>query len=125
MKTDRHGLFTELDPPPGGPERFAKRLDEPRRAPPGVRRWVVASAGAAAAAMVLAAIVLTREPGDSTSPAAPDTARIANLYEAPQFDRLLGRPTPPTALTVTHNDTPANVTEIETANEKVRLYQIE
>jgi hypothetical protein len=44
--------------------------------------------------------------------------------DAPKFDRLLGRPTQPVELNVTINERTASVVEIETTNEKVRIYQI-
>lgn len=125
MKSDRQGLFTELDPPPGGAERFAQRLEESRLGPPVARRWALASAGVAAATVAIVVVILIREAGDAGSSAVGDAAQVANLYEAPQFDRLLGRPAPAGTVTVTHNDTPATVTQIETANAKIRLYQID
>ena len=45
-------------------------------------------------------------------------------YNAPELDRLLGRSAAPADLVVTVNMQAANVTEIETTNEKVRIYQI-
>ena len=124
MQTDRHGLFTELEPPPGGAERFRQRLDEtagPRHAP----RWgVFATAGAACAAVVLIAVVLWRDPGDSALQSVEDPQRTVALYAAPEFDRLLGRPPQPVELTVTINERTASVVELETANQKVRIYQI-
>ena len=121
MNNER-GLFTELEPPPGGAERFRQRLDaaaSSRRMP----RWsIFAVAGAASAAVVLIAVVLLRDPSES-SPVA-DSPRTASLYDAPEFDRLLGRLPQPIELAVTRNAQTAAVVEIETANEKVRIYRI-
>lgn len=120
MNSKRHGLFAELAPPPGGAERFANRLDD--AAPTAdVPRWRgLALAGAACAAVVIA-VVLLREFGDSAS---PPVAAAPDIYYAPEFDRLLGRPSRPTEFTVTVGERTASVVEVETMNEKVRLYRV-
>jgi hypothetical protein len=122
MNNERDGLFSELDSPPGGVERFAQRLDEAARTP-GAPRWRgLAFAGAACAAVALVvAVVLLREPSDSTS---PPVAAAPEIYDAPEFDRLLGRPARPAEFTVTLGERTASVVEVETTNEKVRLYEI-
>jgi len=61
---------------------------------------------------------------DSTSSPVADSERTAAIYNAPEFDRLLGRPPQPTALTVMRNEQAATVVEIQTANERVRIYRI-
>jgi anti-sigma-K factor RskA len=121
MKDDL-GLFRELTPPPGGAERFRQRLEELERSdrPP---QWRALAAAAACAAVVLAAIVLLRDRGDP-APSLPESELTAALYNAPEFDRLLGRQPPPVELAVTLNQQTASVVEIETTNEKVRIYQI-
>ena len=55
---------------------------------------------------------------------AADATPSVDLYNAPELDRLLGRATPPADLMVSVNMQAANVTEIETTNQKVRIYQI-
>jgi hypothetical protein len=122
MKDD-WGLFKELAPPPGGAERFRKRLDELERAPRPPRWNVFATVAAAGAAVVLVAVLVLRDPGES-GPSLPDSQLTAALYDAPEFDRLLGREPPPVELAVTVNSEAASVVEIETTNEKVRIYQI-
>jgi hypothetical protein len=137
MKIDPRGLFTELEPPPGGAERFRQRLEETARAPATARPRVFAFATAAAGAAValMAALFLLRDPSDSPSPPSDDSARTADaadtdsprtagIYAAPEFDRLLGRPPQPAGLSVKLNEQTASVVEIETANEKVRIYRI-
>jgi hypothetical protein len=122
MNSERHGLFAELTPPPGGAERFAQRLDETAPAADGPRWRGLALAGAAFAAVaLLVAIVLLREPGDSTS---PPVAAAPEIYNAPEFDRLLGRPSQPAEFTVTLGERTASVVAVETTNEKVRIYEI-
>ena len=71
-----------------------------------------------------AAVVLLRDPNDSASSPVADSERAAAIYDAPEFDRLLGRPPRPTELTVTLNEQAASVAESEMANEKVRIYRI-
>jgi hypothetical protein len=122
MNHERQGLFAELTPPRGGAERFAKRLDETAPAA-GAPRWRgLALAGAACAAVALVvAVVLLREPSESVPPtvvAAPE------IYDAPEFDRLLGRPARPTEFAVTLGERTASVVERETTNEKIRIYDV-
>ena len=123
MKADRHGLFTELEPPPGGVERFRQRLDatHSERWP---HRFVLTAAAAAFAAVLVVAVVLLRGPGDSTSSRSSDSQLTATLYDAPEFDQLLGRQPPPVEIAVTLDKQTASVVEIETTNEKVRIYRI-
>ena len=125
MTNERPGLFTELEPPPGGAARFRQRLDETESSPHASRWRVVASAGAACAMIALtAAVFLLRDPNDSASSSAGPSERTAEIFDAPEFDRLLGRTPRPAELTVTLNEQPASVAEIETTNEKVRIYRI-
>jgi len=122
MNDERQGLFAELDPPPGGHERFARRLDETAQAADAPRWRGLAFAGAAcAAAALVVAIVLLREP---SGPALPTVAAAPEIYDAPEFDRLLGRSSQPTAFAVTLDERTASVVEVETTNEKIRIYEI-
>ena len=124
MTNERPGLFTELEPPPGGAERFGRRLDQTASARHALRWHVFVTAGAACAVVALVAVVLLRDPEDSASSPVADSGRTAAIYDAPEFDRLLGRTPRPAELTVTLNEQPASVAEIETTNEKVRIYRI-
>jgi hypothetical protein len=126
MKTERPGPFAQLEPPPGGAERFHRRLSEAASAPHAPRWRIVALAGAAgvAVALIVAAVVL-HAPNDAPSSLAADSAAVAAIYDAPQFDRLLGRSPPPAGLAVTRNEQPAAVAELQTANDKVRIYRID
>ena len=121
MNTD--ALFTELEPPPGGAERFAQRLDEIAAERPSSRARVLAVAATAAAVALVTTILLlptTDVPPVRVSDAPPPV----DVYNAPELDRLLGRAATPAELVVTVNRETAAVTEIETTNEKVRIYQI-
>lgn len=119
MNDERHGLFRELDAPPGGPERLDRRLDELSRRGHTLR-WRLAAAAVAAAAL-LAVLGLMIEVGLL----GPAPERLAGVYDAPQFDRLLGRPPASAELTVRLNDQNATVAELESGNEKVRIYRID
>jgi hypothetical protein len=122
MNDETQSLFKELEPPPGGAERFARRLDETAHAAEAPRWRVFAFAGAACAAVALmVAVVVLREPSESTS---PTVAAAPDIYDAPEFDRLLGRPAQPTAFAVTVDERTASVVEVETTNEKIRIYEI-
>lgn len=123
MSTDE--LFRQLDPPPGGAERFARRLDELIASSPTPRRRVPALAAAACVVLVLvAAVALLRPPDDSPPQLVADSPPVIDVYGAPEFDRLLGRTRPPAELTVVVGAETAAVTQLETGNEKVRIYRI-
>lgn len=122
MNDERQGLFAELEPPRGGAERFTKRLDDTALAAD-VPRWRgLALAGAVCAAVALmVSVVLMRGPSDSAS---SPVAAAPDIYDAPEFDRLLGRPAQPTAFAVTVDERTASVVEVETMNERIRIYEI-
>jgi hypothetical protein len=122
MNTDE--LFKELEPPPGGVETFAQRLDEIAAERPSPRMRVLATAAAVAAAALVTAVLLLRPTGDDAWPRVADAPPAVDIYNAPELDRLLGRPPRPTELMVMVNMETANVTELESTNEKVRIYQI-
>ena len=117
-------LVRELEPPPGGAEQFARRRDELAAKPPLTRVRGLALAAGVAVALVTA-ILLLRQPGDTASPPVADAALSVDVYGAPAFDRLLGRASAPAELMVTVNTQAANVTELESTNEKVRIYSID
>lgn len=123
MSTDL--LFKQLEPPPGGAERFARRLDEmaAKRQRPGARALGLAATVAAVA--VLTSVIWLRS-GDKAPQVAVDASSPpVEVYGAPEFDRLLGRASPPAELTVIVNAQTAAVTELATANQKIRVYQID
>jgi hypothetical protein len=84
---------------------------------------VLAIAAAAAGVALVTAILLLR-PGDAPQVQIATTPPPVDVFNAPEFDRLLGRSAAPAELVVTVNMEAASVTEIETANQKVRIYQI-
>jgi hypothetical protein len=117
-------LFRQLEPPAGGAERFARRLDEIAAQRPSRRARVLAAAAAVAAVALVTAILLSLQPGDAPPVLIADEPPAVDIYNAPELDRLLGRVSQPAELMVTVNMETANVTEIETTNQKVRIYQI-
>jgi hypothetical protein len=122
MNTD--ALFKELEPPAGGPERFARRLDEHAAERPSLRTRAIAAAAALAAVALVAALLLQRPGADAPNLTAGESPPTVEVYNAPEFDRLLGRVAPPAELTVVVNTEAARVTELETTSANVRIYQI-
>jgi hypothetical protein len=122
MSTDL--LFKQLEPPRGGAERFARRLDDVAAERPSPRTRTVALAAALAAVAIVTTVLLLRPTVDAPELAAADAPPPVEVYGAPEFDRLLGRPPQPTELTVIVNTEAARITELETTSAKVRIYQI-
>jgi hypothetical protein len=118
-------LFERLEPPPGGTARFAERLAagaSPVR--PSWRPFALAGAiGAMAVAAVAVTVVLLREPSVTVAPVA-NSQPVLEIYNAPAFDRLLGRPLQAEELRATVNRQPTSVSELESHNDKVRIYQL-
>ncbi len=121
MNTD--SLFKELDPPPGGVERFARRLDELAARRPSARGRLLAMAAAAAVVALATATLVLRQPDDSPPVLAAASSGV-DVYNAPELDRLLGRSPLPAELVVKVNMEAANVTQIETTSQNIRIYQI-
>ncbi len=124
MNAEPLGLFEELKPPPGGAERFARRLDELTAAPSAAPARV--QVFGAAACLVLAAFLASlwiREPAQ-TPPQLTAIAPVGDLYGAPALARVLGRTRAPPEQTGVIGTETAAITQLPTANEKVRIYQI-
>jgi hypothetical protein len=119
MNEDRHGLFKQLEPPPGGAERFRARLDAAAE-PDGGSSWRFAAAVAAGVVVVVAALIVLKDAGRS-SVDSPEN----QVARAPEFDRLLGRPVEPAAPAVTLNDQSVTLAAVPTENPKIRMYQIQ
>ena len=119
MSIERHAAFTQIDPPPGGAERFAQRLDEGAPRSPQWHRFALAAAVGAAAVLAVA-IVMFRDPPEL----ATNTQASVDVYNAPEFDRLLGRQPQAAELTATVNDQMVTVTEVATQNANVRIYSL-
>jgi hypothetical protein len=119
-------LFTKVEPPPGGVERFAARLDAETAAAPAVRpRRAFVAAAACVALTLVAAIVWLREPDDADPSFVAVSPPTVDLYNAPELDRLLGRPLRATELTVMLDSEALPITRLETGNERIRIYLID
>jgi hypothetical protein len=118
MNADLNGLFQQIDPPPGGTERFRARLDKAASEgeSPG---WLPAAAVTATLVVVVGALVV---PSDWRESRAPAENRVA---AAPEFDRLLGRPVAPVEPAVMVNDEMVTLAAVQSENAKVRIYRIE
>jgi hypothetical protein len=131
MQTKRETAFELLEPPPGGVERMRAKLAAPRRtklaAPrqPRVRLGLAASAMAAlgaAAVMVMAVLVALK----SVAPEVPEMPATGGnaILAAPQFDRLLGRITPPLPLEVERDGEPVRIEPLPSTDPRVRIYRV-
>jgi hypothetical protein len=120
-------LFKELDPPRGGTARFARRLEAAASAPPAPRRrgFALAAAAAAAAMSVAIVVLVLRQPSDTEQKPVAELQPVPNIYDAPAFDRLLGRPLQGAGLAATVGQQPRTLTELESQNTKVRIYRID
>ena len=124
MNSDVRDLFRELEPPHGGAERFAARLDaETRASRPVLPRRALAAAAACVAVALVVTLVWLRRPSDPEIAAGAEPA--VDIYNAPELDRLLGRPLRTTELTVMLGEETLPVTQLATANQKIRIYQID
>src|SRR5687768_8236275 len=106
MNTD--ALFKELEPPRGGAERFAQRLDEIAAERPSHRARIHALVAAAAGVALVTAVLLLRQPDDAGQVQIANTPPPVDVYNAPELDRLLGRTAAPAELMVTVNMQAAN-----------------
>jgi hypothetical protein len=131
MKTDRRPVFEDLEPPPGGAHRFARRLDAASGVTGGSRqrRFALIAAATGVAAVLAAVVIGVRGPAELGRLPDTDTAgnpdRSDPVYDAPEFDRLLGRRARPVELRVARDERTASVAEIDTASDKIRIYQID
>jgi hypothetical protein len=120
-------LFQKLEPPAGGVERFASRLEAESNAHDTARRRDLALAAAATVAAIAIGIVVwfTQRPDDAAAPPIAELQPVPNIYDSPAFDRLLGRPLQPAELTATVDQQPSTLTELESQNSRVRIYRID
>jgi hypothetical protein len=119
MNEDRHGLFKQLEPPPGGAERFRARLDAATQRSRGPS-WRLAAAVATGVVVVVGALVVLND-ADRTSVDSAENPVAA----APEFDRLLGRSVELADPSVTLNDEMVTLAAVPSENPKIRMYQIQ
>jgi hypothetical protein len=117
MQIDRKTLFEIIDPPGGGESAMRARLRETRTPP--MRRFLLPAA--ALAGLAAAAIWFVQTHDD----ARPIEVAEAELYDAAEFDRLLGRMPAPVDLHVSVNGRDANVVLLGRPGSNVRVYRFE
>jgi hypothetical protein len=105
----------KLEPPPGGVKRFEERLDRLDDSSR-VRVGTTLAAGLAVALLGVVAVNIVRQ---------PDIAAMPSVYQAPAFDRLLGRTMEEATLRVSVNDEPVSVSLVASADSNIRIYEIE
>lgn len=110
----RTEALRELEPPPGGIERFEARLDRLDDSPR-TRRGVPLIVGAAFL-LGLVFIAVVRQPDIEPAP---------SVYQAPAFDRLLGRTMEEAPLRISIDDEPVSASLVASADPNVRIYEIE
>jgi hypothetical protein len=117
MNHDLRIGFAELEPPPGGAERFRRRLEnQADRSASGL--VPMTGVGLAGLVLTIAAVGLLQQP-ENTHVAAP------GVFEAQEFDRLLGRSVAPGSFSVSINNEPVSYIETPSLNPSVRIYQIQ
>jgi hypothetical protein len=85
---------------------------------------VLAAAAAIAAVALVTAVLVLRQPSADAPALVAETPPAVDVFNAPELDRLLGRASEPTELVVMVNAETVAVTKLESANQKVRIYQI-
>jgi hypothetical protein len=120
MNEDRHGLFKQLEPPPGGAERFRARIEGVAERDRGRPAWRVAFAVAAGVVVIVGALVVLSDAERNSVDSAENL-----VAAAPEFDRLLGRPVELADPAVTLNDQSVTLAAIPSENPKIRMYQIQ
>ena len=152
MKSDNVNLFRTLEPPPGGVERFRRRLeaaDAATRQPSASR---IVSAGLAAALVAVVVIALDQAPSsrdlhrevdagaqavdtdrrtegadrsdDAADGGGAEVAIAGEFRSSPAFARLLGQPLRSAETLISVDDRQVSVAELPSTNSKIRIYQI-
>ena len=116
MNTEDRIQFPDIDPPPGGVERFRVQLESPGVASRvSFGHW--AAAGGVVAVLAIAAIAVL---------SLPETAEPETLiaFDTPEFDRLLGRPMQKVETTVMIDDEPAAIAPVPAKRAGIRIYEV-
>jgi len=115
MNANRSQLFEELDPPPGGVDRLRERLRSRENQPWVRHHWRPAAAFTLVVVVaVISLIRMTPEPVD---------VELA-LYQASEFDRLLGRAPQRIELSVERNQQGVDIVEVASSDPKIRIYEL-
>jgi hypothetical protein len=116
MKPEDRIPFPDIEPLPGGPEGFRLRLESAGDASSrAVGRW--AAVGGVVAVLAIAAIAVLA-PNEAVE---PDTVIV---FDAPEFDRLLGRPMQQVETTVRIDNEPVAVSTIPVKTPGIRIYEV-
>jgi len=108
--------FPDIEPPAGGTERFRMQLENPGDVPRGtIGRW--AAAGGIVAVLAIAVIVVLA-PRDMVEP------EVAVVFDAPELDRLLGRPIKQVETTAMIDDEPVALSAIPVKTPGIRIYEV-
>ena len=108
--------FPDIEPPPGGAERFGVQLENPGDAlRVAVGRW--AAAGGVVAVLAIASMAVLWPP----EAVEPETVIV---FDTPEFDRLLGRPMQQVETTVMINNEPVNLSTMPVTTPGIRIYEI-
>jgi hypothetical protein len=140
MDVDRNRVFEQLQPPPGGAERLARRFGTTARPSARVLIPPLAAAGIVAV-MVLALYVGSRPASEAPqrntalsvsdgTERAQETERLGvaqpgSLFDAPEFDRLLGRAAASVELSVDIDGRQARVEQREGSDPRIRVYLLD
>lgn len=117
MNSEDRIAFPDIEPPLGGTERFRMQLEitgDDLHATFG--RW--AAAGGVVAVLAIAAIAVLR-PAEVAEP-----QEDAVAFDAPEFDRLLGRPMQQVETTVMIGEEPAILAPLPVTRPGIRIYEI-
>ena len=108
--------FPDIEPPVGGTERFRIQLENAGDASGvAVGRW--AAAGGVVAVLAIAAMAVLWLP----EAVEPETVIV---FDAPEFDRLLGRPMQQIETTVMVDDEPVALSAVPVSTPGIRIYEV-
>ncbi len=116
MKTDNTKLFELVEPPADGEQKLHARLSLDEHKPTDWRWGVVAACAVVGAIAIM--VVQPWPPNDAQH------VLRAEIQNAAEFRRLLGKEFEPYELRVTLNTKQAAVVEVASSDPRIRLYQI-
>jgi hypothetical protein len=108
--------FPDIEPPSGGTERFRLQLESAGDVSrPAFQHWIAA---AGVVAVLAIAVIAALAPGDVVEP------EIAVIFDAPELDRLLGRPMQRVETTVMIDDEPVTLSALPVTKPGIRIYEV-
>ena len=116
MNSEDRIPFPDIEPPAGGTERFRIQLESAGDfSGVAVGRW--AAVGGVVAVLAIAAIAVLRLPEAVES-------ETAIVFDAPEFDRLLGRPMQQVETTVMIDNEPVALSAVPGTTPGIRIYEV-